>query len=531
MVGRSNSARLGIALVTALGLVAGLVFASGSGAARRAAVPTLRVGVAYRVESLDPSHASSNALDLEPLVLEPLIEIDSHGKLRPWLASSWSRLNPVTFVFHLRHGVRFTDGKELTSADVVASLNYFRKTGTATGPYIASVQSVTASGPSTVVVKLKHPDASFEYNLASSGTIGGIFEKAFWQAHAAKFGEPGTLLVGTGPWTVDSLDPTSGAELSANPHYWGGQVAIQHISVKFFADETSEALAYRSGALDVVPRVIQPQSFVSSAKTKLLSVPSCQNGVLGINVTIAPFNDIHVRRAIAYAINRADVIKAAAAGFAEPDYTLIPRSQLLTVGSPAQVDAALKTVPVQTFSLAKAKQELAQSAVPGGFTFEFDAPSFANWPVISEAISGDLSKIGIKAKVKIMDLGAWYAKYNAGAKVPPLYLGSVCTTPDPSFFPAQYLTGSKGVATPGANISNYAPVAFTNLLAQGLSTYAPAKRLAIYTKVLRQLGTDLPVVPLFVQDYTGALTSKFTWPTYGPFTYFSAPWALGIRAR
>ena len=73
-----------------------------------------------------------------------------------------------------------------------------------------------------------------------------IFEAKFAEDHKGTFGKPGTLVMGTGPWIVDSLDPTTGAEFSANPHWWGGKVPIQHISYKIFATETSLASAMRA---------------------------------------------------------------------------------------------------------------------------------------------------------------------------------------------------------------------------------------------------------------------------------------------
>jgi hypothetical protein len=79
---------------------------------------------------------------------------------------------------------------------------------------------------------------------------------------------------GHGPRVSVSLDPTSGAELKANPNWWGGKVDIQHISIKFFASENSEALAFRAGELDVAfPG--SPKAFASTAGRTLITVPSC----------------------------------------------------------------------------------------------------------------------------------------------------------------------------------------------------------------------------------------------------------------
>ncbi len=120
----------------------------------------------------------------------------------------------------------------------------------------SSVKSIQATGTYTVTVTLAHPDASWRYSPAYAD----IFEKKFAQDHSGTFGKPGVLVMGSGPWEVDSLDPTSGAELSANPHWWGGTVPIQHISVKIFSSPTSEALAFRAGDVDLDTYILGPRA-------------------------------------------------------------------------------------------------------------------------------------------------------------------------------------------------------------------------------------------------------------------------------
>jgi peptide/nickel transport system substrate-binding protein len=104
----------------------------------------------------------------------------------------------------------------------------------------------------------------------------------------------GTLIMGTGPWEVDNLDPTTGAELSANPRWWGGTVPIQQISFQVFADATSEALAFRGGDEDLDPLVVGPKSFASASGAKIVAAPSCLNGMLDMNVHDPGWDDVHV---------------------------------------------------------------------------------------------------------------------------------------------------------------------------------------------------------------------------------------------
>src|SRR5262249_39840417 len=159
-------------------------------------------------------------------------------------------------------------------------------------------------------------------------------------AHKATFGQPGTLVMGTGPFVPVSLDPTTGEELQANAHWWGGPVPVQHISVKFFADEQSLALAFRGGAIDVDPAVLDAAGFQARAATKVITAPGSGSRLFSMNVQRAPWSDVHVRRAVAYAVNRQDIISGdSGPGLGTPNYYLIPRVLLASLGTPSQITA------------------------------------------------------------------------------------------------------------------------------------------------------------------------------------------------
>src|SRR5262249_3541522 len=135
---------------------------------------------------------------------------------------------------------------------------------------------------------------------------------------------PGTLVMGTGPYRIDSFDPGTGAELSAFNGYWGGRPKIGHISIKLLSDETAGALALRGGGIDMLPNVGDAPAFkAASGGAQIISKPGCQEGFFSMNTSVAPWNDIHVRRAVAYALNRA-VFVANVGGFATAITPLIP---------------------------------------------------------------------------------------------------------------------------------------------------------------------------------------------------------------
>jgi peptide/nickel transport system substrate-binding protein len=386
---------------------------------------------------------------------------------------------------------------------------------------------VAATSRYTVVVTLKHPDAGFPYELAATGS-GLIFERKFQLAHRTTMGLPGTLIVGTGPFEFDSLDPTTGAELSANPHYWGGPVAIKHVSVRFFSDETSEALAFRAGDVDLAFPA-NPRAFVATSGAKILSVASPGQYWFSMDTKVAPWSDVHVRRAVAYAINRAGLLTAFG-GYATPDYTMIPPLLLQELATPAQVDALIRSLPTYPFSLAKAKAELAKSAYPHGFNATlgtFDYGSFIN---VTQAIAAQLAKIGINIKVNVLAVGPYINLLLGPHATMAIQYNELGGSPDPGNIPETGLA-SKNAHTAGFNFADYTNPAADKLITQGASVTAPAKRFAAYAQLLKLVGNDVPYVPLYVANNNLALSTKFTYPTFNAYSASSATTLLGIRPR
>ena len=187
---------------------------SGAGGSTAAAtIPLLRIGDDAALSTLDTGTDEDN--DVYG-TLETLTKFGPSGQIGPALATSVTQPNATTYVYHLRHGVKFWNGDPMTSADVVNALGYYRKSGSYVSSLMVSVKDVTATDPYTVTVTLKYPYAPW-----SAQTTGQfpIFEKKFQDEHKTTMGRPGVLIMGTGPFKIDSFDPTTGLELSANPHW------------------------------------------------------------------------------------------------------------------------------------------------------------------------------------------------------------------------------------------------------------------------------------------------------------------------
>ncbi|RJQ91200.1 ABC transporter substrate-binding protein [Amycolatopsis panacis] len=511
-----------VAVAAAFSLLAS---ACAGGGAAGSGTDHLRVGiVGADLSNVDP--AGGFALQVDSYVLEFLMKLSPQGKVEPNLAESVDRPDPATYVYHLRHGVKFSDGTEMTSADVANSLDYARNPKFPDSSKYSAVKSVEARDQYTVAVTLKAPDVSWEY---TSATAGYIFQKKHQQEHPADFGKPGVGVVGTGPYVLKSLDPTTGAEFTANSGYWGGKVSIPTVSLTMFADETSEALAFRAGQVDVAFPAYA-RGFESSADTKLVSAPGTKQGMFTMNVQVAPWNDVHVRRAVAYALNREEIIKVAGGG-AAPDYTIIPPAQLQSIASKSDVDALIASLPSYKSDLDKAKQELAQSAHPQGFDATLETYNYGSFVTTSQAIAGQLAKIGIKLKVKV-DSVAEFTKTMSQphTTVPIQYTFFNNSTPDPGAMP-QLALHSDSAAIGLNNFSDYKNAKVDDLIKQGASTADPAQRFSVYSQLLKIVGDDVPVVPLYAGDNHLAISDAFTWPTFNTYSTDHTPYILEIKAK
>jgi peptide/nickel transport system substrate-binding protein len=513
-----------VAAAVGVALLALSAAASGSSGSR-SAIPLLKVGLAGdTIPVLDPGRAEGAHM-ATALSLETLMKHGSGSAVVPNLAVSVTHPNAETYIYRLRNGVKFWDGRLLTANDVANALNYYRYRGFTTSSAYTSVRDIKATGKLTVQVTLKHRDASWQFGPPVTGEI---FEKAFQDAHKTTMGQPGTLIMGTGPWMPVSFDPLTGLELAANPHWWGGAVPIQHISIKLLSDDTSASLAMRSGAIDVVPVVTIPQPYTSTGST-VVSVPGCNLAIFTMNTKAAPWSDVHVRRAVAYAINRTEIVHALGAS-ATPVSTVIAPSQLASIASQAQVKSLLASLPSYPFNLAKARAELAKSAYPHGFTastVSYPAPPYTT---INQAIAGQLQTIGIHLQVNTTTIGDWVAKWISGPRNqnPAGMIDGGCTSQDPGFYP-QMLLNSKSAHAGGFNFADYTSPKVDAAIKAGIQTSSPAKRLAVYAKLLTQVGLDMPYVPLYLEPSSYAISSKLRWPSYS-YSMLDNAWALGIKA-
>jgi peptide/nickel transport system substrate-binding protein len=449
------------------------------------------------------------------------------GKMQPWLVEAWKRIGTAGWSYRVRKGVKFWNGRELTAADVAASWNWVAY-GNTSGPpgtpnrwsvYFKNVESIKATSKYHVLVTMKSPDAAWK--TVPTQFFMQIFEKRFIDAHDSTFGDPGTLFMGTGPWIPSNFNPASGVDWTANPRYWGRRIPFKKVRINFYTDGPSMALAARAGDIDFahVYGAGDPKTFADTSGWKVTTAPHCGIALITMPVHKAPFDDVHVRRAIAYAIERADILKASGVGASTTNY-MIGAGLLRLLAPPAVVTKALKSVPTYPHSLEKARQELAQSAYPNGFSTIITAISTNT--NAQQVIAAQLAPIGITAKVDAQPPTQWRGEVFGPASGKPFtFIDTGACQPDPSWSPNLFL-GNAAV-----NAANYHPPAVDALLAKGITDLKPAERLKTYVAINGAVNTDVPYVPVFL-DAMSYASNKYVYSGFGAY-WLNEPWALFFK--
>lgn len=462
-------------------------------------------------------------------VLGGMLQFDRDGKLQPALADSWRKVDPVTYEYDLRPGVRFSDGTPLTATDVVYSLgrNVDPKGGSILNSFYGSVKSITADGPMRVIVKLKHPDNFWHYIPAH--TAGWIVEKRAAERAGKRLGTPSAPPIGTGPYKIAEFVPDDHITLVVNPYYWGPKPRVQRITIKTIADDANRLVAVRTGDVQGtfdVP-LASSQQWEGLGNVNLTTTPSVFYINMVYNTRVKPFGDVHVRRALSYAIDAKGIVDSLFHGNARVA-TAFPSPELwvgngLTAAQAAARQAAL---PQYQFDIARAKQELAKSSVPHGFTVTTPVPPAPGYlSQIIQVIQADWAKLGVKLTIKQEPETKWLTDTEQ-RNFQVLLTEGYADFPDAMENPYYNYDGK--FANPlGFNLANYENPALDKLLDRQLVEQDQAKRLQISFQALQIAQDQVANQQILWEQQVMALDKQYTLADYGPWTFFT-PWAARL---
>ena len=492
VVGVSLSATLALVEACAQGQSS---TSTGGGTPRRGG--TIQIGYTEEIPSLDPHTTPETAGHrFFNLVYSNVVRLNPKDlSAVPDLAQSWDvSADGLTWTFHLRPNIKFSNGDAFSSADVKATFDRILnpKIPGVEASFLGMTKSVTATDPQTVVFNLSTPNPALLIYLAEPNA----------SVVSAKLIQSGADLskienaIGTGPWKVDQWVPHQFMQLSRNPHFYeSGKPYIDNVKVNIIPNADSLIAAMRTKSIDFtfttearVGKIAEGASGVNVQKTSDLGYYT-----LSINCSRDPFTHKDVRQAISYGIDRQAIIAAASVGEGAPCGPLGGLSHYA-------VDVT-KYAPYKR-DVAKAKSLLAQAGVPSGFTFTLLTQTSIpdNAPQISQVVQSNLQDIGLNAKVELHEFPDWVQHWlKADYQVLP---ENNPTPPDPDGYLSRYFSSTGSL--------NFSPGHWHNdemdkLLIQGRQTTDFAKRKQIYDRAQEILLDEFPFVWLYT-SYIFSLT-------------------------
>ncbi len=357
---------------------------------------TLNVGLQLEPPNLDPTSGAAAAIDeiVYGNIFEGLVRIDEHGEVVPGLALFWELSNDGrSYIFHLAEGVKFHDGNDFNAEDVRYSFNRARADGSTNAKkYIfAPIVNIDIFDPSTIMITLDQARPDFLFNIGLGDAVIVAEESA-----ASNAFNP----VGTGPFKFIKWVRGDRVELIRNEEYWGASPALEGARFKFITDPLSAYTAMKAGDIDTFPNYPAPENlflFNNDPAYEVVVGLTAGETILSTNNKRSPFNNILVRKAMAHAIDREELIDGAMFGNAAPIGSHFAPSH------PDYVDLT----GLYPHDLDEARRLMAQAGYPDGFVASLKLPPPIYARRTGELIASQLRQVGIKIEIENMEWAQW----------------------------------------------------------------------------------------------------------------------------
>ncbi|WP_158879831.1 ABC transporter substrate-binding protein [Amycolatopsis anabasis] len=378
-----------------------LVVASGCSAGSRATVAndesSLSVGFTAEPQNFDFTRTDGAAIPQALLynVYEGLVKLDANGRIVPLLAESWS-VSPdrKTYDFQLRRGAKFANGAPFTAEDVKFSINRVKTDWTVSlKSSMDVVERVDVVDPAHARVVLSKPSNGWLFAMTSR--IGAMFSPT-------AVADLANTAVGTGPYVVAQRRRGDVIVLRANPAYWGREPAYRTVYLKYIKDPTALNNALLSNGIDVIAAITAPDSipqFEADTRFNVFQGTTNSEVTLAFNNARAPLNDVRVRRALTYAIDRKALLATAWAGRGTLIGSMVPPTDPwftdLSGAYPHDPD--------------KARALLAEAGKPD-LSLRLRIPNLPYAVSAAQVVASQLADVGVTVTIEPLDFPAVWLK-------------------------------------------------------------------------------------------------------------------------
>jgi ABC-type dipeptide/oligopeptide/nickel transport system permease component/ABC-type transport system substrate-binding protein len=357
---------------------------------------TLTIGLQLEPPVLDPTASPAAAISEVTAgnLFESLVRFDADGEAVACLADRWQISDDgLDYVFHLRSGVRFHDGSPFDARIAKFSLDRARDPNSSNPQKarLSAVREISVIDAQTLRMRLSRRSGSLLQSLAWT---------AFAMVSPTTVGQNAVHPVGTGPFKFGAWRRGDAIELIRNDDYWGERAPLARAVFKFISEPAAAYAALMAGDVQAFPNYPAPESLAQFKADPRFSVyvgSTEGETILALNNRKAPFNDVRVRRAVSYAVDRAAIIDGAMYGYGIP------------IGShfPPRSPAAVDLTGLYRHSPAEAMTLLARAGYANGFSVTLKLPPPAYARRGGEIIAAQLAAVGIKARIENIEWAQW----------------------------------------------------------------------------------------------------------------------------
>lgn len=416
------------------------------------------------------------------LMFSSLVKKDEQSMVVPDLAERWEIPDPTTYVFYLRDGVTFHDGRRLTARDVVFTFQSILdgSVRTAKAGTYRVIERVEALDHRTIRFKLKERFAPFLWNL-SLGGIGVVPEGS-----AAEFGRNP---IGSGPFAFVHYIPDGEILLRANPNFYGTQPRVASLRFKIIPEAVVRALELQKGTVDVALNVLPPDMVEVLRKHPKLRVMQSEGTVyqyVAFNLRDNIFRDVRVRKAIAHAIDRESLVHHLWRSQARLAESVIPPNNW----------AYQADLIHYKFDPERARALLKEAGQPG-LSFTFRTSTDETQRLFASVLQQQLLDVGIRMEIRSNEFATFYADILRG-NFQAYSLRWIGGNNDPDIF--NLIFHSKMTPPNGANRGFYSNTEVDRLIELARQEVDLDKRRAYYGSIQRIVSEEVPYVSLWYLD-------------------------------
>jgi peptide/nickel transport system substrate-binding protein len=453
------------------------------------------VAVPQDPDYLDPHKAAaSGTYEMMFNVFEGLLKPDSNGGVRPAVAESYKVSDDgLTYTFTIKDNVYFHNGEKVTLEDIKYS--YERLMGVngeaLSSDFEKNVESVKIISPNKIEFKLKELDTTFLYNFTES-----ILPKS-------NDGKHNTNPIGTGPFKFVEYLPGQRVVLEKFDQYWDKKLPyLDKVEFRIITDPQASLIAFKAGEIDMIPRLgtqyiglIGNDGYTISGEQNLVQI-------LGLNLKRKPFDDVRVRKAMSYAIDKDLLIQAVAEGYG----TKLGSNMSPVMGKYFKEGLADKYSP----DLKKAKDLLTQAGYPNGFETTITVPSNYKFHVdTAQVIVEMLKQIGIKAEIEQVEWGVWLDRVYAGRDYDSTIIGFTGKL-------SPYDILKRYMSDYSRNFFNYNNPEYDKTIENAVKETNIEKQAELYKEAQVILSEDLPAIFLMDPNFIVALQNNLAGYTLYP---------------